>query len=126
MNIHSKLLSSNDHDNQFLMIARGCFDAHAVKQIITEVATVNREYVNCKVLIDLIEIESKVDLGLLDILFEQCARELPSIDCKIALVSSLQDGGRLFAVSEFLAQRGLRVALFNNVNGAVDWLAYKK
>ena len=127
MNIQSKLFISPDHDNHVIMIARGIFDANAVEQILTEVEFVTTGHLNCKVLIDLIETESKIDLAALDRFIKDERPAHLRDDCKIALVSYLKDVEyrQISAVGAFLAQRGLRIALFGDVKGAVDWLSYK-
>jgi hypothetical protein len=127
MNIQSKLFISPDHDNHVIMIARGIFDANAVEQILSEIEFVTTGHLNCKVLIDLIETESKIDLAALDRYTNEERRAHLRDDCKIALVSYLEDMQytQISAVSAFLAQRGLQIALFGDVKGAVDWLSYK-
>jgi hypothetical protein len=84
-------------------------------------------HLNCKVLIDLIETESKIDLAALDRFMKDEGPAHLRDDCKIALVSYLDDiqYNQISAVSAFLAHRGLQIALFGDVQGAVDWLSYK-
>ena len=122
MQIQTKLFSWPDKGNHVIMIARGVLDARGLEQIPGEVAAVAIPHLDCKVLIDLVDADCKVEL--IDALLHESRPDLWPRQCRTALVSSFKDEqhSRLQAVSTTLASGGFRIAVFRNSKSAVDWL----
>jgi len=125
MDFQIKLFSWPDRGNHLILITRGVIDTKAFDQIFQEVYTATQALRDCKVVIDLqdamcnfenADIQSFVDELQLD--------RWPSTN-RVAVVASreIDHYDQLSALTNSLAKRGLKIAVFDDSKLAVTWLA---
>src|SRR5262245_14612712 len=125
MDFQIKLFSWPDRGNHLIMITRGMMDAKGFDQIFHQLLTATQSLRDCKVVIDLQD--AMCNLQKTEIQAFIAGVELdgwPSTN-RVAIVASREIGqyDQLFALTNGLANRGLRIAVFNDPNPAFAWLA---
>jgi hypothetical protein len=125
MQIQTKVFSWPDQEDHVFLIARGLLNAAGLEQILNEIAITATQYFHCKVLVDLIDTECQLKVGVIDTLLQQPGPDLSPKTCIIALVAPPEDDSynQLSDVSASLADRGFSIAVFRNTKSAVEWLA---
>ena len=124
MQIQTKLLSGPDKENQVLMVAQGVLNTRGLEHILREISAAAIRHLNCKVLIDLVDADCRIERKEIDGLFHEPRPDLWPKECKTALVSSLEHEQyrRLSVVSTTLVRHGFRIAVFRDAKAAVGWL----
>jgi hypothetical protein len=126
MRIQTKLFDWPDTGDHVIIIGQGVLDACGFLQIIGEAAAVVTPRHNCKVLIDLLDSECKLDPTEVDNLLTGSRPNFGRLPSKMAFVSSGNDEEYVClsdVVSTTLTAGGLKFAVFRDANAAVNWLA---
>ena len=123
MELNMKLLQSPE-GNHLIIIARGPIGVEALEQILRRAAETTQPLLNCKVLIDFEAANVRLKASDVPALVDGFGIDAWSHDIKIALVSppEIDKSVQLGVLSDLLCCQGLRVALFDNARGAVNWL----
>lgn len=124
MNLQIKVFRWPNQANHVVMLARGIIDSEGLKEIFDKAAEITCPLLNCKILIDLLDAECKVELADID----QCLNERSSEEIfhisKVALVAARANKqcDRLVSRSGSLANKAFKVAVFEDSNVAAEWL----
>ena len=107
-----------------MVIARGLVDLERFEEIFREVSATSKSLLNCKVLIDLADARTRLELPDIAVL-NSLGRDLLRPNHQIAFVSSteIHKFDRLSVLSASLRSLGLKVAAFDDAKSAVVWLA---
>jgi hypothetical protein len=125
MDFQIKLFSWPDRGNHLILITRGVMDTKAFDQVFQEVHTATQALRDCKVVVDLQD--AMCNLENTEIQAFVAGVELarwPSTN-RVAMVAPREIGqyDQLSALTNGLAKRGLKIAVFDDSKLAVTWLA---
>ncbi len=124
MDFQVRLFRWPDRGNHLIVIARGLLNLDGCSQIFRKVGEMTRALPDCKVLIDLLDAQCKLEPAEI----ESFANESKPNPCppgsKIALVSAAESEQyhQLSMLSACLAARSFKIAAFSDSKIAVDWL----
>jgi len=125
MDFQIKLFSWPDRGNHLIMITRGMIDAKGFDQIFHQLLTATQSLRDCKVVVDLQD--AMCNLRQTEIQTFVDGVELggwPSTN-RVAIVAprEIYQYDQLSALTNGLAKRGLKIAVFDDSKLAVTWLA---
>ena len=124
MNLQIKVFRWPNQANHVVMLARGTIDAEGLKDIFRKAAEISSPLLNCKILIDLLDAECKVEVADVGQRLSQCSSEEISHVSKVALVAARENKqfDRLVTISTSLANKIFKIAVFEDSNVAAQWL----
>ncbi|MGH7832356.1 MAG: hypothetical protein ACREQK_01825 [Candidatus Binatia bacterium] len=127
MDFQIKLFHWLDKGNHVIGIIRGLIDFRGFEQIFREVAEMTQPFLGCQVLIDLRDAWYSLEPSNIQVLVNDSWPDQWPLHNKIALVSpsGAEHHDQLLTLSACLSNRGVRVCVFYDVKGAIDWLADK-
>ncbi len=110
--------------NHLIMLARGTMDLKGFKQIFCKVIDMSKPPIDCKVLMDLLDVKCKLETGDIDKFFSRIASVPLAKGSKIALIFARvnKQYDSVCAISASLSRQGIKVAVFDNSDVAADWL----
>jgi len=125
MDLHIKLLQLKSAGNHLIVIVRGPIDKNGFQQVFCKAAEAARTLSDCMVLIDLEEVDLKIEPQDIHTIVDALDPNLWPHKHKIALVSSPQPEkfDPLYVLGAYLSALGLRVVVFKETKSAVNWLA---
>lgn len=93
------------------------------KEILHKIKALTETLAKCKFLIDLSDAQLRLNPLDLRLLVSECASNEWFHGSKVALVSASESQSQLLLVAASLANRGFKIAAFDNAKLATDWLA---
>jgi hypothetical protein len=125
MDLQIKLFRWLARGNHVIALTRGPIDMAGVAEIFAEVAEITQPLLDCKVLIDLRDSTYRLDPADIHTFANELRTDLWPDTNKIALVAAPSSAqyNQLFMLSVCLSNRGFKVAVFYDANGAASWLA---
>lgn len=125
MDFQIKLFSWPDRGNHLIMITRGVMDIKGFDQIFQELLTATQSLRDCKVVVDLQD--AMCNLENANVLAFADGVQLDQWPCtnRVAVVAprEIDQYDQLLALTNGLAKRGLKIAIFHDSKLAVTWLA---
>ena len=93
------------------------------KEILHKIKALTETLAKCKFLIDLSDAQLRLDPLDIRLLVSECASDEWFHGSKVALVSASESQPQLLSLAASLANRGFKIAAFDNAKSATDWLA---
>jgi hypothetical protein len=124
MDLQIKIFRWPNQANHVIMLARGTIDLPGLRQIFRKAAEVSGPLLNCKILIDLLDVDCKVESADVDQCFSECSSDEVSHVSKVALVAARANKqyDQLATISANLLEQRFKVAVFEDSNVAAEWL----
>ena len=110
-------------ENHVNISIQGCLNLRELKEILHKIKALTETVANCKLLIDLSDAQLRVDPLDIGLLVSECASDEWFHGSKVALVSASESQPQLLSLAASLANRGFKIAAFDNAKLATDWLA---
>ena len=125
MNYQIKLYHWPERGDHVIMIVRGFVEIAGFKRIFRKVVELTDTHRDCKVLVDLVDATYALNPADIKALVSDLTPAICPVNRKIALVSTpkLQQHNQLLVLAASLANRGGKVAAFDDSKSAVTWLA---
>jgi hypothetical protein len=125
MDLQIKLFRWLSKGHHVIALTRGEIDIAAVAQVFAEVAEITQPLADCKILIDLRDSKYTLDPADIHTFTNELRTNVWPDGSKIALLSAppKEQYDQLLMLSSCLSNRGCKVAVFYDANGAASWLA---
>ena len=125
MDFQIKLFSWPDKGNHLILITRGVMDTKAFDQVFQEVHTATQALRDCKVVVDLQDAMCNLENAEIQAFVDGVELERWPSTNRVAMVAPREIGqyDQLSALTNGLAKRGLKIAVFDDSKLAVSWLA---
>ena len=102
---------------------QGRLNLGELKEILHKIKALTETVANCKLLIDLSAAQLLLDPLGIRLIVNECALDEWFHGSKVALVSASESQPQLLSLAASLANRGFKIAAFDNAKLATDWLA---
>ena len=125
MDFQIKLFSWPDRGNHLILITRGVIDTKAFDQVFQEVHTATQALRDCKVVVDLQDTMCNLENAEIQAFVAGVQLERWPSTNRVAMVAPREIGqyDQLVTLTNGLAKRGLKIAVFDDSKLAVTWLA---
>jgi hypothetical protein len=125
MDFQIKLFSWPDRGNHLIMITRGVMDIKGFDQIFQQVLTATQSLRDCKIVVDLQDAMCNLENAEIQAFTDGVPLDRWPSTNRVAVVAPRENDqyDRLFALTNGLAKRGLKIAIFYDSKPAVAWLA---
>jgi hypothetical protein len=125
MDFQIKLFSWPDRGNHLIMITRGVMDIKGFDQIFREVITATQSLRDCKIVVDLQDAMCNLENADVQAFADGVQLDQWPSTNRVAVVAQRESDqyDRLLALTNGLAKRGLKIAIFYDSKPAVTWLA---
>jgi hypothetical protein len=125
MDFQIKLFSWPDRGNHLIMITRGVMDIKGFDQIFQELLTATQSLRDCKVVVDLQDAMCNFDSANIQAFADGVQLDQWPSTNRVAVVAprEIDQYDQLLALTNGLAKRGLKIAIFYDSKLAVTWLA---
>jgi hypothetical protein len=127
MDFQIKLFCWLGAGNHVIGITNGPVDVRGFEQIFREVAEVSQPFLGCQVLIDLRDARYSLEPSDIQLLVNESWPDPWPLHNKVAVVSpsEAEQHDQLVMLSTCLSDRGVRLSVFHDVKGAINWLDAK-
>ena len=125
MDFQIKLFSWPDRGNHLIMITRGVMDIKGFDQIFQELLTATQSLRDCKVVVDLQDAMCNFENANVQAFADGVQLDQWPSTNRVAVVAprEIDQYDQLLALTNGLAKRGLKIAIFYDSKPAVTWLA---
>ena len=125
MDFQIKLFSWPDRGNHLIMITRGVMDIEGFHQIFQELLTATQSLRDCKVVVDLQDAMCNLENADVQAFADGMQLDQWPSTNRVAVVAprEIDQYDQLLALTNGLAKRGLKIAIFYDSKLAVTWLA---
>jgi hypothetical protein len=101
---------------------QGRLNPRELKAILHKIKALTETLTKCKFLIDLSDARLRLDPLDIQFFVSECASDEWFHGSKVALVSASESQPQLLSLAASLANRGFKIAAFDNAKLATDWL----
>jgi hypothetical protein len=125
MDLQVRLFRLHTEGTYLFAIPHGLMDIAGIKTLFHEIAKSTQSLLYCKVLIDLNDVNVRLDLAEVNAFIAALKHDLWPSGNRVALIvpPHLPELSTLMQLRTDLAQRGLKIAVFTNTKTAIDWLS---
>ena len=124
MNYQIKLFHWPERGDHIIMVVRGFVEIQGFKQMFRKVGEMTELLSDCKVLIDLVDANHRLDPAAIQTFVCEFTPDQWPSNSKIALVSTpqIQQHNQILLLAASLSRRGYKVAAFYDSKSAISWL----
>ena len=110
------------HGSHVILAFRGRLDLGEFKEIFLKIKEMTETVSNCKLLLDLVDAQPKLDASEVKLLVTECGSDGWLPGSRVAMVSAHEAQQQLLLLTASLANRGFKIAAFYDSKSAADWL----